>query len=132
MSRRDLDLMTDPTTATAGADVHEALTLDRIIHEPARLAVLTVLNNADEVDFAFLLVATGLTKGNLSKQTSKLEEAGYIDIRKYFKGKIPATSYRMTSWGRDAFAAYWASITNLGQSVRSSQHLSEHAKETDR
>ena len=99
-------------------DVHEALTLDRVVHEPARLAILAVLNSAAEVDFAFLLMATGLSKGNLSKQTSKLEEAGYITIRKYFKGKIPATGYRITPLGKAAFAAYWERMTALGQSVQ--------------
>ena len=104
-----------------GADrpeVHEALTLDRVVHEPARLAILAVLNSAAEVDFAFLLMATGLSKGNLSKQTSKLEEAGYITIRKYFKGKIPATGYCITPSGKAAFAAYWERMTALGQSVQ--------------
>ena len=99
-------------------DVHEVLTLDRVVHEPARLAILAVLNSAAEVDFAFLLTATGLTKGNLSKQTGKLEEAGYITIRKYFKGKIPATGYRITPAGQAAFAAYWERMTSIGQSVQ--------------
>ena len=100
-----------------GADVHEALTLDRVVHEPARLAILAVLSGAEEVDFAFLQVATGLTKGNLSRQASKLEEAGYIAIRKYFKGKIPATGYRITPTGREAFAGYWDRIAAIGQGV---------------
>jgi DNA-binding transcriptional ArsR family regulator len=99
-------------------EVHEALTLDRVVHEPARLAILAVLTNAAEVDFAFLLLATGLSKGNLSKQTSKLEEAGYITIRKYFKGKIPATSYRITPAGQAAFATYWERMTALGQRLQ--------------
>jgi DNA-binding transcriptional ArsR family regulator len=102
----------------ARPEVHEALTLDRLVHEPARLAILAVLHSAAEVDFAFLLMATGLSKGNLSKQTSKLEEAGYITIRKYFKGKIPATGYRITPAGQAAFAAYWERMTALGQRVQ--------------
>jgi DNA-binding transcriptional ArsR family regulator len=101
-----------------GAEVHEALTLDRVVHEPARLAILAVLSGAAEVDFAFLLAATGLTKGNLSRQASKLEEAGYITIRKYFKGKIPATAYRITLEGADAFARYWEQLAAIEQQVR--------------
>jgi DNA-binding transcriptional ArsR family regulator len=100
------------------ADVHEALTLDRIVHEPARLAILAVLSGAAEVDFAFLLMATGLSKGNLSKQASKLEEAGYIAIRKYFKGKIPATAYHITSLGGAALAAYWERMRSLRDSTQ--------------
>lgn len=99
------------------AEVHEALTLDRIVHEPARLAILAVLSSAAEVDFAFLQLATGLTKGNLSRQSSKLEEAGYITIRKYFKGKIPATGYRITAQGKAAFAAYWQRMAAIEQSI---------------
>jgi len=102
----------------AEVDVHEALTLDRLVHEPARLAMLVVLGAAEEVDFAFLQTATGLTKGNLSRQASKLEEAGYITIRKFYKGKIPATSYRITSEGQTAFARYWKHITALGEHVQ--------------
>lgn len=96
-----------------GAEIHEALSLNRLVHEPARMAILVVLVNAEEVDFAFLLAATGLSKGNLSRQTSKLEEAGYINIHKYYRGKIPATSYRITSLGREAFAAYWRSMAAI-------------------
>jgi len=106
------------TLKGATAPLHEALTLDRVIHEPARLAILAVLSGAEEADFAFLLVATGLSKGNLSKQTAKLEESGYITIRKYHRGRIPATGYRITPMGRSALAEYGARITALGQSVR--------------
>lgn len=112
--REDADL----TAETSSTEVHEALTLDRTVHEPARLAILAVLSGAEEVDFAFMQTATGLTKGNLSRQTSKLEEAGYIAIRKYYRGKIPATGYRITPRGRAAFAAYWEQIAAIGQSVR--------------
>jgi DNA-binding transcriptional ArsR family regulator len=116
MSTADLEDAGRPSAPET--DVHEVLTLDRIVHEPARLAILAVLHSAAEVDFAFLLTATGLSKGNLSKQTSKLEEAGYITIRKYFKGKIPATAYRITPAGSSAFAAYWERMTSIGQSIQ--------------
>jgi DNA-binding transcriptional ArsR family regulator len=101
-----------------GAAVHAALILDRLVHEPARLAILAVLSGAAEVDFAFLQNATGLTKGNLSRQTSKLEEAGYIVVRKYFKGKIPATGYQITQAGAAAFARYWQQLAAIEQQVR--------------
>jgi DNA-binding transcriptional ArsR family regulator len=89
------------------------LELNRLIHEPARLAILAVLDAAEEVDFKFLLAATGLTRGNLSRQATKLEEAGYIQIHKYHKGKIPATSYRITPTGQSAFVAYRDQIQRL-------------------
>ena len=102
----------------AGAEVHEALTLDRVVHEPARLAILAVLSGAAEVDFAFLQAATGLTKGNLSRQASKLEETGYITIRKYFRGKIPATGYRITAPGREALTRYGEQIAAIGRRIQ--------------
>jgi DNA-binding transcriptional ArsR family regulator len=111
-------LRVDDPEVEQGAEVHEALTLDRVVHEPARLAILAVLSSAAEVDFAFLLAATGLTKGNLSRQSSKLEEAGYIAIRKYFKGKIPATAYHITPEGSSSFARYWEQLAAIEQRVR--------------
>ncbi|QBD76867.1 ArsR family transcriptional regulator [Ktedonosporobacter rubrisoli] len=99
-------------------NLQQVLSLDRTIHEPARLVILAALNQAEEVDFKFLEAITGLTKGNLSRQASNLEEAGYIQIRKYYKGKVPATSYRITPQGQQAFAAYWAQMASLQQSLQ--------------
>lgn len=80
--------------------------LDRLIHEPARLMIMTILFAADEADFLYLLHATGLTKGNLSAHLSKLEEAGYVQIEKTFRGKVPQTLLSMTAEGREAFTTY--------------------------
>ena len=52
--------------------------VDRIIHEPARLAIMALLSGAEQVDFLFLLRETGLTKGNLSSHLAKLEEGEYL------------------------------------------------------
>lgn len=90
--------------------VHE---LDRIIHEPARLVILAALNKVEEADFKFLQAVTGLTKGNLSRQSTQLEEVGYIEIHKYYRGRIPATSYRLTAKGRKAFTDYWQQMSTL-------------------
>jgi DNA-binding transcriptional ArsR family regulator len=87
-------------------DVRALLALDRLVHEPARLAVLTILAAAEEVEFRFLEETTGLTKGNLSSHLSKLETGGYLTVKKRFKGKIPATSYRITKEGRRALDGY--------------------------
>jgi DNA-binding MarR family transcriptional regulator len=77
-----------------------------MVHEPARLALLTVLANAEEVQFKFLEGALGLTRGNLSSHVSKLEEAGYLTVAKSFDGKLPVTSYRITARGRKALDGY--------------------------
>jgi DNA-binding MarR family transcriptional regulator len=89
------------------------LDLDRMIHEPARLAILTVLSAAEEVEFLFLLKVTGLSKGNLSVQAQKLEAAGYVQTKKGFRGRIPVTSFRITPAGRKALGAYQAQMRAL-------------------
>jgi DNA-binding transcriptional ArsR family regulator len=80
--------------------------LDRVVHEPARLAVMSLLYVVDSADFTFLMNQTGLTWGNLSAHMSKLEEASYVEVEKSFKGRRPNTSFRLSSQGREAFRAY--------------------------
>ena len=87
--------------------------LDRVVHEPARLRILMVLSGADEADFNFLLTALGMTKGNLSSHMDRLEQAGYVEIRKSFEGKIPHTGYRLTPAGRKALSKYWAELDQI-------------------
>jgi DNA-binding MarR family transcriptional regulator len=87
-------------------DVQALLEVDRVVHEPARLAILTVLAAADEVEFKFLEEALGLTRGNLSAHVAKLEGAGYVTVHKAFRDRIPVTSYRMTPAGKKALDAY--------------------------
>ena len=80
--------------------------LDRLLHEPARLMIATILFSAAEADFLYLLNATGLTRGNLSTHLARLEEAGYVEIEKTYKGKLPRTICRLTKAGRTAFNEY--------------------------
>jgi len=80
--------------------------VDRLIHEPARLSVIALLYVVESADFIFLMNQTGLTWGNLSAHMSKLEEAGYIEIVKSFKGKRPNTMLRLTRAGQLAFQTY--------------------------
>lgn len=79
---------------------------DRIIHNPSRLAMLSVLMGCESADFTYLLEVTRLNKGTLSKNLSVLEQAGYIKIVKSYKGKMPNTSASMTAKGRKAFRLY--------------------------
>ena len=72
-------------------DLRRVTELDRLIHEPARLLIVTILSSVESADFLFLQRETGLTKGNLSAHLSKLEDAGYVKIQKTFKGKLPLT-----------------------------------------
>jgi DNA-binding MarR family transcriptional regulator len=87
--------------------------VDRILHEPARLMITTILYTADEADFLFLLQQTGLTKGNLSAHLSKLEKEGYLEIEKTYRGKVPQTICRLTNTGRKAFEDYRCQLNNI-------------------
>lgn len=80
--------------------------VDRMIHEPARLMILTILSAVDSADFLYLQRETGLTKGNLSSHLSKLEDAEYITIEKTYRGKIPLTICKLSGNGRRAFTEY--------------------------
>lgn len=104
-----------PPAPASSRSIAAVLEIDRIVHEPARLVILAILNGAEEVDFRFLSAASGLTKGNLSRQTANLADAGYITIRKYFKGRISATGYQITEQGKAALRAYWETLAELQQ-----------------
>lgn len=87
-------------------DLRGVTDLDRLIHEPARLLIVTILASVVSADFLFLQRETGLTKGNLSAHLSKLEEAGYVKIEKTFKGRLPLTVCKLTSSGKKALIQY--------------------------
>ena len=93
-------------TETAGTDIQPIAGIDRLVHEPARLMILTILYVVESADFLYLMRQTGLTRGNLSSHLSKLEAAGYIDVEKEFIDKIPRTLLRLTDLGRQAFQTY--------------------------
>jgi DNA-binding MarR family transcriptional regulator len=80
--------------------------IDRVIHEPARLLLVATLSVVESADFLFLMNQTKLTRGNLSSHLSKLEAAGYVEIKKEFVEKIPRTLLRLTEEGRNAFVEY--------------------------
>ena len=84
--------------------------IDRVIHEPGRLMITALLYAVERADFLYLLHETGMNKGTLSSHLSKLEQAGYVEITKTFRGKIPQTLLRLTASGRRAFDTYRAII----------------------
>jgi DNA-binding transcriptional ArsR family regulator len=91
--------------------------LDRRIHDPARLAILTALSACERADFLFLLRLTGLTKGNLSSHLSKLEEAGLVEIEKRFVEKKTQTLVRLSDAGRQSIEGYWREMEELRESA---------------
>jgi DNA-binding MarR family transcriptional regulator len=80
--------------------------LDPVIHSQVRLAVLSILISVKQADFNYLKQETGTTDGNLSTHLAKLEEAGYIKLKKSFQGKKPLTTCSLTEKARSAFARY--------------------------
>ncbi len=102
--------MTDSTRPPAITGFAE---LDRVVHEPARLMLMAVLYVIDSADFTFLMNLTGITWGNLSAHMSKLEEIGYLEVEKTFKGKRPNTMLRLTPEGRSAFQTYRRKMKQL-------------------
>jgi len=96
-----------PSHETKNTDDIQTLTsVDKLIHEPARLNIMAHLYVIDSADFLFMMRQTGLTFGNLSAHMSKLEDAGYIEIIKEFIGKKPHTMLKITERGKRAFDDY--------------------------
>jgi DNA-binding HxlR family transcriptional regulator len=87
--------------------------LDPVIHGKLRLAVLSLLVCVEDADFTWLRDKTGSTDGNLGAQMLKLEEAGYVAMKKRFAGRKPQTVYRMTPAGRKALATYVSALKTL-------------------
>ena len=84
-------------------ELHPLTDIDRVIHAPARLMVMTYLYVVESADFIFLMNLTDLTWGNLSSHLSKLEEAGYVEIEKTFVKKKSHTMVKLSEKGREAF-----------------------------
>ena len=97
----------------AYAGQYRILEVDRLVHEPARYNIMALLYVVEQADFLFVRNQTQLTAGNLSSHLSKLEEAGYLDIRKEFVGKTPRTFLTLTAIGRRAFDDYRSKMKSL-------------------
>ena len=80
--------------------------IDRVIHEPGRLMIVALLFAVEKSDILYLQHETGLNKGTLSSHLSRLEETGYVEITKSFRGKIPQTLLTLTGAWRLAFEEY--------------------------
>ena len=99
-----------PPSSKKSFDAQALLEVDRVIHEPARLAIMAVLAACESADFVYLRNATSFTQGNLSAHLLKLEEAGYITIEKRFQDKKPNTLCHLTDRGSAAFKQYRAQV----------------------
>ena len=96
--------------------------LDPVIHQPARLRIMSVLadlGSGEEVDFTYLKKLLGLTDGNLGAHLSRLEQAGHIKVRKIFIDRKPRTFLRASGGGRDAYEAH---VRALRQIIETGNH----------
>jgi len=100
------------------SDLQKVTDVDRLIHEPARLMIMTILFAAAQADFLFLQRETGLTKGNLSTHLARLEKAGYVRIEKTYRGKLPQTLLELTPTGHTAFETYRKQLKQIVSSLR--------------
>jgi DNA-binding MarR family transcriptional regulator len=80
--------------------------VNKLIHAPIRLGIMTILNSIEEVNFNYLKNKLKVTDGNLSSHMERLEKAGYLKVKKAFVDKKPLTVYRVTNKGRKAFGDY--------------------------
>jgi DNA-binding HxlR family transcriptional regulator len=84
--------------------------LDPILHSQLRLSIVSLLVGLEEAEFVYLKEKTNTSAGNLSLQLDKLQKAGYVSIKKGFKGKYPVTTCKLTAKGLKAFERYVATI----------------------
>lgn len=96
--------------------------IDRLIHEPTRLMIMTQLYVVESADFLFLQHQLQMTPGNLSSHLSKLEEAGYVEIVKEFIERKPHTALKLTKKGRNAFNEYRKKIKRVLEARVRRQH----------
>ena len=87
--------------------------IDRVIHEPTRLMIMTQLYVVESADFIFLQNQLQMTPGNLSAHLSKLEKAGYVEIVKEFIERKPHTVLKLTKKGRSAFKEYQQNLEQV-------------------
>ena len=99
--------------------VSAAPALDRIIHERLRLGMVSALSLHDALSFGELKSILGASDGNLSVHARKLEDAGYVECRKGFDGRMPKTEYRLTQAGRRALERYLAHMEALIHAMKS-------------
>ncbi len=87
--------------------------LNSVLHQELRLSIVSYLATVEKADFKKLMEVTSATKGNLSVQISKLQDAGFIDVQKSFKGNYPHTECFITENGRTEFENYLMELKKL-------------------
>jgi DNA-binding HxlR family transcriptional regulator len=107
-----------PQASRARPAQSRAAGLDRLIHEPMRLGIVSALAVNDKMTFNELKELLRTTDGNLSVHARKLEEGQYVACEKYFEGRVPKTEYRLTGAGRRALETYLDHMEALIRATR--------------
>ena len=103
---------------------HHPASLEKLFHEPSRLAILSALCAARKgLAFTELRDQCHLTDGNLSRHLKALEEARVVRIRKTFVGDKPRTTIELTHDGLGRFSLYLDTLTAVLQDAR---HAARH------
>ena len=87
--------------------------LNPVVHGRLRLALLSLLCGVEEAEFTWLRAKTEATDGNLGAQLRKLEEAGYVTVKKKFVLRKSQTLYRIAKTGRQALTEYVRALKQL-------------------
>jgi DNA-binding HxlR family transcriptional regulator len=112
------DVLNSQSNTPRVADAREALNaLDEMIHQKARLGIMSTLLALGEADFKLLKETLALSDGNLSTHLALLEERGYVAVRKEFVRRKPHTTYSPTEEGRAAFQRYLAALERIVQAT---------------
>ena len=120
--RCELDMVTRPADESPSSPTNG---LDDVVHQRARLGILTVVHEARRVEFGFLLDTLRLTAGNLSQHLRVLEDAGFIRIDKGIEGRRPRTWVSITGLGRHALLKEIAALKAIVSSVEDSVGAAE-------
>ena len=105
--------MLEPSIESEPTMLEIMASLNRLVHEPARLAILTVLSACRRADFVFLQSATGLSKGNLSVQLTRLQEAELITVTRTIERKRTLTMVELTPAGATELKSYWTQMDRI-------------------
>jgi DNA-binding transcriptional ArsR family regulator len=95
--------------------------LDRLLSDPTRLAIMSVLCAAQWCDFAFLRDAVSLSDSALSKQLATLKKDGYVEQRRTYAGRVPKTSVQASDEGRQRFLGHVEALRMIVERTRSRQ-----------
>jgi DNA-binding MarR family transcriptional regulator len=111
MSRKNLAIESERGNARQALRVQHAAEnvsneLDKVIHERMRLGIISALAANEKLSFSDLKNLLNTTDGNISVHARKLEDAGYVSMKKSFAGRMPLTEYKITAAGRKALEQY--------------------------